>query len=585
MTFYENKPWLAHYAPGHAATISQDYADALSLFRAAVERAPQHAALRYFDGALTYAELDAQSDALACAWIERGCARGDRVAIYLQNVPQFVIALVAAWKIGAIAVPVNPMNRARELRVLLADSGARMLVCHASLHEEVVRPLLAEEARVQAEAGKAGKAGEGGIAPMVMTTSALDYQSRNDERLFAGMARANPTAAAAAATAAPVQPDAEDLGAVIAAYRSRRPPVVELSASDVAMLVYTSGTTGMPKGAMNTHGNVAFNAQVYRDWIGLREGAPILGLAPLFHITGLVGHVAAAFICAAPLVLAFRFEPGVMLDAMAEHKPEFTIGAITAFIALMNQPQATRAHFASLRRIYSGGAPIPPSVIEAFRARFGHYIHNGYGLTETTSPTHLVPVGRDAPVDAASGTLSIGVPAFDVDSYIGDDAGRPLPPGEVGEIISRGPMIVPGYWNKPHESAKAIVEGYFRTGDVGFMDASGWFYLVDRKKDMINAGGYKVWPREVEDVLYTHPAVREAAVVGVPDSYRGETVKAVVSLKPQTSVTPDELVAYCKERMAAYKYPRIVAIVDELPKTVTGKILRRELRDSGVSRG
>ncbi|HKT96546.1 MAG TPA: AMP-binding protein [Paraburkholderia sp.] len=570
MTPYESKPWLAHYAPGHTATISRDYVDALSLFRAAVARAPQRTALCYFDGALTYAELDAQSDALACAWLERGCARNDRIAIYLQNVPQFAIALVAAWKIGAIAVPINPMNRARELRVLLADSGARVLVCHASLLEDVVRPLLAEEASMETERAAHGEAS---VKPMVMTTSALDYQSRDDERLFAGMVRSNEAAATAQ------RPDAEDLGAVIAAYRSRRPPVVALHGSDVAMLVYTSGTTGVPKGAMNTHDNVAFNAQVYRDWIGLREGAPILGLAPLFHITGLVGHVAAAFICAAPLVLAFRFEPGVMLDAIAEHKPEFTIGAITAFIALMNHPQATRKHFASLRRIYSGGAPIPPSVIEAFRARFGHYIHNGYGLTETSSPTHLVPVGRNAPVDPASGTLSIGVPAFNVESYIGDDEGRPLPPGEVGEIISRGPMIVPGYWNKPQESAKAIVDGYFRTGDVGFMDASGWFYLVDRKKDMINAGGYKVWPREVEDVLYTHPAVREAAVVGVPDSYRGETVKAVVSLKPQTSVTAEELVAYCKERMAAYKYPRIVAIIDELPKTVTGKILRRALRE------
>ncbi|QBR01874.1 class I adenylate-forming enzyme family protein [Paraburkholderia pallida] len=573
MTPYESKPWLAHYAPGHAETISQDYADALSLFRAAVERAPQLAALLYFDGALTYAELDAQSSALACAWLERGCARGDRIAIYLQNVPQFVIALVAAWKIGAIAVPINPMNRARELRVLLADCGARVLVCHASLHEEVVRPLLAEEACLAAERAASGEAI---IKPIVMTTSALDYQRRNDERLFAGMARPN-AAAAMAATAN--QPDAEDLSTVIAAYLSRKPPAIELRSDDVAMLVYTSGTTGVPKGAMNTHGNVAFNAQVYRDWTGLREGAPILGLAPLFHITGLVGHIAAAFICAAPLVLAFRFEPGVMLDAIAEHQPEFTIGAITAFIALMNHPQATRAHFASLRRIYSGGAPIPPSVIEAFRTRFGHYIHNGYGLTETSSPTHMVPVGREASVDPASGTLSIGVPVFNVESYIGDDEGRPLPPGEVGEIISRGPMIVPGYWNKPQESAKAIVDGYFRTGDVGFMDASGGFYLVDRKKDMINAGGYKVWPREVEDVLYTHPAVREAAVVGVPDSYRGETVKAVVSLKPQTSVTPEDLVAYCKARMAAYKYPRIVAIIDELPKTVTGKILRRALRD------
>jgi long-chain acyl-CoA synthetase len=558
MTPYDSKPWLAHYTAGYPATIQPDFNDALSLFRAAVARAPERAALLYFDGALTYAELDAQSDALASAWLERGCSRGDRIAIYLQNVPQFVIALVAAWKLGAVAVPVNPMNRARELRVLLADSGARLIVCHDSLYTDVVRPLLMQEAEAAAR-------GEPAVQASVMTTSALDYQTRDDPRLFADAQR-HPA------------DGAEDLSTVIAAYRDRRPPPVRLAPDDLAMLVYTSGTTGVPKGAMNTHRNVAFNAQVYRDWIGLREGGPILGVAPLFHITGLVGHIGAAFICAAPLILACRFEPGVILDAIREHRAEFVIGSITVFIALMNHPHATREHLASMRRIYSGGAPIPPSVVDAFRARFGLYIHNGYGLTETNSPTHCVPAGRDAPVDPASGTLAVGVPVFNVESYIGDDEGRPLPVGEVGEIISRGPMIVPGYWNKPAESAKAIVDGYFRTGDVGFMDEHGWFYLVDRKKDMINAGGYKVWPREVEDVLYTHPAVREAAVVGVPDSYRGETVKAVVSLKPGAEATPDEIVAYCKERMAAYKYPRIVEIITELPKTVTGKILRRELR-------
>jgi long-chain acyl-CoA synthetase len=558
MTPYDSKPWLATYAADHPATISPAFTDVLSMFRAAVARAADRAALLYFDGELTFAEVDAQSDALASAWHERGCIRGDRVAIYLQNVPQFVITLVAAWKLGMIAVSVNPMNRARELRLLLSDSGARMLVCHESLFVDVVRPLLSDEADAAAR-------GEAALQLDVMTTSELEYQCRNDVRLFANTLRQSAEGAVGLST-------------IIAAYRGHRPPDIALDPADIAMLVYTSGTTGVPKGAMNTHGNIAFNAQVYRDWMGLREGGPILGIAPLFHITGLVGHVGAAFICAAPLILACRFEPGVILEAIQEHRAEFTIGSITAFIALMSHPQAAREQLASMRRVYSGGAPIPPSIIDAFRERFGLYIHNGYGLTETSSPTHSVPAGREAPVDPSSGTLAVGLPVFNVESYIGDEEGRALPPGEVGEIISRGPMIVPGYWNKPAESAKAIVDGYFRTGDVGFMDEQGWFYLVDRKKDMINAGGYKVWPREVEDVLYTHPSVREAAVVGVADSYRGETVKAVVSLKPGAQTTPDALVAYCKERMAAYKYPRIVEIMDDLPKTLTGKILRRELR-------
>ncbi|MDR0479173.1 MAG: AMP-binding protein, partial [Burkholderiaceae bacterium] len=368
MTPYDSKPWLANYASGQPATITPDFTDALSLLRVAVARAPERAALLYFDGALTYAQLDAQSDALACAWRERGCARGDRIAIYLQNVPQFIIAIAAAWKLGAIAVPINPMNRARELRLLLADSGARVLVCHESLYAQVVRPLLKQEAQAAAR-------GDPALQPAVMTTSELEYQSRADTRLFANVQRQNAEGA-------------EDLSAVIAAHAGSQPPLIQLGPDDVAMLVYTSGTTGVPKGAMNTHGNVAFNAQVYRDWIGLRDGGPILGLAPLFHITGLIGHVAAAFICAAPLILTCRFEPGVILETIREHRAEFTIGSITAFIALMNHPDATREHLASMRRIYSGGAPIPPSVIDAFHQRFGLYIHNAYGLTETNSPTH-----------------------------------------------------------------------------------------------------------------------------------------------------------------------------------------------------
>jgi long-chain acyl-CoA synthetase len=310
----------------------------------------------------------------------------------------------------------------------------------------------------------------------------------------------------------------------------------------------------------------------------MQPGRPVLGLAPLFHITGLIGHIAAAFAAALPLVLAFRFEPGVILDAIAEHRPAFAIGAITAFIALMNHPAASRERLGILDTVYSGGAPIPPEVVEQFRARFGHYIRNGYGLTETTSPTHAVPLGREAPIDPRSGALAVGIPVFDVRAWIADDAGNPAPLGEPGEIVVDGPMVVPGYWNKPEETAAAMRADGFRTGDVGFMDEAGWFYLVDRKKDMIIASGYKVWPREVEDVLYTHPAVREAAVVGVADAYRGETVKAVVSLKAGAAATPAEIIAFCRARMAAYKYPRVAEIMDDLPKTPTGKILRRELR-------
>ena len=350
------------------------------------------------------------------------------------------------------------------------------------------------------------------------------------------------------------------------------------AADQTAMLIYTSGTTGVPKGAILTHGALARQAESYRIWFDLREGAPLLGLAPLFHVTGLVGGVAAALLTAAPLVLSYRFHPAVMLDSIEEHRPEFAIGAITAFSAMVHLPSARPEQMASLRTVGSGGAAISPAVAEAVRVKFGRTIRNAYGMTETASPTHIAPAGHKTREDPATGALSIGLPVSDAQCWIMAEDGSAAPVGGVGEIVVSGPMVSPGYWNKPDVTAEFMRADGFRTGDIGFMDADGWFYLVDRKKDMINAGGYKVWPREVEDVLYGHPAIREAAVVGIPDAYRGETVKAAVSLKSGQSLEPDALIAWCKDRMAAYKYPRVVVVMDELPKTPTGKILRRMIR-------
>ena len=551
MNAYQSKPWLKLYPDNLKSGMTMEYPDALAMFRAAVARAADGPAIHYFDTTLSYREVDAQSDALAAALVERGCNTGDRVALYLQNVPYFVIGMIAAWKAGGIVVPVNPMNRERELGLMLSDSGPTVLICHDSLFHDVVGALPPDKKAL--------------VPAIVLTTSPLDLQSRNDPRLFRDVARV-------------AHLGADDLGEVIAAHRGKAPPPRPIASGDVAFLVYTSGTTGLPKGAMNTHANVTYNTQVYRDWIGLQDGVGVLGVAPLFHITGLVGHLLVAIITASPVTLAYRFDAGVMLDAAAEQKPGFTVAAITALMAMMNHPGATEAQMASLAKIYSGGAPIPPAIVEAFAAKFGHYVHNIYGLTETSSPTHATPLGATAPVDPASGALSVGVPVPGAHVWIASDDGTPAPVGEPGEIVSAGPMVVSGYWNKPGETAEAMRPDGFRTGDVAFMDADGWFYLIDRKKDMINAAGYKVWPREVEDVLYTHPAVREAAVVGVKDEYRGETVKAVVSLKAGAEATPAELIEHCKARMAAYKYPRQLEIIAELPKTVTGKILRRELR-------
>src|SRR5699024_6210450 len=285
---------------------------------------------------------------------------------------------------------------------------------------------------------------------------------------------------------------------MLARVRGRTPPPVDLGPDSVAFLTYTSGTTGPPKGAMTTHANVVFNAQTYRDWIGLGADDVILGVAPLFHITGLIGHIAVSLLVGAPLVLMGRMSPTETLRTVEEQKATFTVGSITVFIALMNAPDVRREQLTTLTKIYSGGAPIPPSTIRAFQDQFGHYIHNIYGLTETTSPSHAVPFGVQAPVDEATGTISVGVPVYDTVVRVVDESGHDLEPGEIGELLTAGPQVVAGYWNKPEATASDIPEGVLHTGDVGYMDSQGWFYIVDRKKDQINASGFKVWPREVE---------------------------------------------------------------------------------------
>jgi long-chain acyl-CoA synthetase len=547
---YAAKPWLELYTPGIPKTFEPRVRDLLSLFAAAAARAGDGAAIHYFDRTISYRELDAMSDALAAALIARGFAGGDRLAVYLQNMPPFLIACLAAWKAGGIVVPVNPMNREHELTLQFADSEPKALVCLDTLWRDVVSPLPAGVKQPD----------------IVVAVSSRDFQSRNDARVF------GPTTAPA--PGAPL-----DLSALLLEYAGQRPPARPSPSPDApAFLVYTSGTTGLPKAAMNTHANIAVSAAAVARWYSLADGDAILGMAPLFHVTGLVAHVALSWTLAAPLILLFRFEPGVALDALLERKPAWTVSAITAFIALMNNQASTPDHWRSLKAIVSGGAPIPPSVVETFEAQTGRYIHNGYGLTETSAGVIAVPHKSEAPVDGKSGALAIGVPKFGVAAWIAGDDGQPAKVGETGEIVVSGPTVAPGYWRKPEETAQSMRPDGFRTGDVGFMDAAGWFYLVDRKKDMIVASGFKVWPREVEDVLYSHPAVREVAVVGIADDYRGESVKAVVALKAGANATEAELIDWCGRQLAAYKRPHKIEIRDELPKTITGKILRRLLK-------
>jgi long-chain acyl-CoA synthetase len=544
---YAAKPWLAQLTEAQRAPV-HPAPTLVHAFRAAADRAPDRTALAYFDGRLSYRETDTLSDSVAGHLAAGGLRPGDRVAIMLQNSPHFVLALLGAWKAGATVVPLNPMYKSAEVGHVLKDAEASALICSDRAWEAYLRETAAAVPSVR----------------IVLTGCELDLQSTDDARVL-DFERL------------PQAADADDL-VTVARAGAPAPSGREAGPADTALISYTSGTSGAPKGAMNSHGNIMTNAERQRTSHPIAEGSSYFALAPLFHITGMVCQLAVCLAHAGTLVLTYRFHPQVVLDAFVAHRPAYTVGPSTAFMALAAAPGVTPDHFASFEVISSGGAPLPPALVEKFRAGFGPYLRNGYGLTECTAPCAAVPPEKEAPVDPVSGTLSVGVPGPDTLVRIVDERGRDVPFGEQGEIAVRGPQVVSGYWRLPEATAETFPDGELRTGDIGFMDADGWLYVVDRKKDMINASGFKVWPREVEDVLYTHPAVREAAVVGVPDEYRGESVKAYVSLRPGAETGPEDLTAYCRERLAAYKYPREVEILPELPKTTSGKILRRELR-------
>lgn len=521
------------------------------MFKDSVARSPSSTLIHYCGHALSFEEVDHLSNAVACGLGTQGVQRHDRVALILQNVPEFVIALLAIWKLDAIVVPINPMYRARELETILSDAGADTVLADEAYIEHIPSQRHVGGKRL-AIACSRGHFSKFGVS-----------QWEIDQGMSARGTLASRTT----------------LYELADRFSGHAPELVSPGPDDVALLMYTSGTTGPPKGAMNLHRNVVFNAQTYRDWIGLDANDTILGLAPLFHITGLIAHVAVAMLTGSPVLLGYRFEASAVLDLIETSKPTFTIGAITALMALANHPTVEQRDLKSLKKVYTGGQPVSASAAAFVEKRLGAQLHIAYGMTETTSPSHLIPFGMRPPTDPDTGALSVGIPVFDTNALILDDQGGTLGPGEVGEIAVSGPQLVPGYWGASREAQAAFApEGVLRTGDVGYMNNDGWFFVIDRKKDLINASGYKVWPREVEDVLCQHPDVLEAAVIGVPDSYRGETVKAFVSLVDGAATPPEELMAFCRDHLAPYKCPRLLDVVDRLPKNAAGKILRRQLR-------
>lgn len=554
------RPWRSLYDAGVPLVMAPTADTIVAGFHAAVLADPGHVVIRYFDATMNLRELDEASDALAAAMQEGGFAHGDRLAVYLQNVPQFVIASLAAWKLGGIVVTVNPMYQSRELHEVLVDSGSRVLVCHAG-----ERLGLALET-----------AARSGVT-RVLACDARAYQTRNDPRAFG----AGDTAALAVPGQGALRPEPFEM--LVAQSLGRRPAAgTAPTASDIATLIYTSGTTGPAKGVVSTYANMAQSVELYRQWMPLGRDDVILAIAPLVHVTGMLAYLATALWVPATLVLTHRFEASLFRDLVQETGATFTIGPTTVFVALLESPGVSREHLQTLSKVYSGGAPVPAAVIDRFQQKFGFKVQGIYGMTEATGPTHMAPRGQAAPVDPVSGTLAVGVPISQTEVLVLDDARQPVAIGEFGELSITGPQVAARYWNKPEESAASFTSQGFLTGDIGFMDEQGWFYIVDRKKDQINVSGFKVWPREVEDTLYAHPAVAECAVIGVAHPYRGEDVCAFIVCRAGQSPTPEDIRAFCTQQLARFKVPGVIKFVDALPRTASGKILRRALRD-GVS--
>ena len=495
-------------------------------------------ALRFLDHeslserqSLTYACLISKTQSLAASLQRLRIQKGDRVALYLSNSPELIVSFYGIWRAGAVVVPCNPMFKEQELETQVRDADACLMIASGE-----------GAATAAAVAKKIG-------IPLVLTSPGAGLHAK-DAIFF------------------------EDLLAEDPRHLS---DVFINPSEDLAMLLYTGGTTGAPKGAMLTHRNIVANTIQFAEWYAFEPGQEIcISVLPMFHSGGMSGAMNIPLYSGATLLVMSRFNPLSVAKAVERFQATRLFGVPTMFIALLNNEVARQSDFSSLRACRTNAAPLPASVKAAFDEMVGHEVLiEGYGLTETSPLTHANPIQK-----AKAG--SIGIPLPDTDAKIVDLSTREdLPPGRTGEIVIRGPQVMKGYWKKPEETSEAIKENWLHTGDVAYMDDEGYFFIVDRLKDVINTAGYKVWPREVEEVIYNHPSVKMVAVVGVEDSYRGEVVKAFVVPKENCDgrVTEKEIIKFCKERLAAYKVPRVLEFRNALPVSAAGKVLRRALRE------
>jgi fatty-acyl-CoA synthase len=531
---------FAHWPPGKPRTLELPRQSVYRNLEASAAREPGRAAIDYYGGRITYRELKRQVDALAGFLQKRfRLARGERVLMYLQNSPQFVIAYYAILRADAVVVPVNPMNRAEELRHYIADCGARIAVVGQDVLRHI-EPLGLEH---------------------ILVAAYSDYLPAASDLPLPEFARAAPVSDSwREALAADLAPGPHEAGS-----------------EDLAVMPYTSGTTGKPKGCMHTHSSVQATTVPYLHWRGAQEKSVVLCALPMFHVTGMQAGMNSAIHLASTIVVLSRWDRDCAAMQIERARVTNWSAITTMMVDFLANPDLARYDLSSLQVLGGGGAAMPEAVARKLEEVIGLPFVEGYGLSETMAPTHINPPHRPKRQCA-------GIPFFNTDARVIDPESREeLGPGEVGEIIVRGPQLFRGYWNDPAGTAQAFIEHdgerFFRTGDLGYYDAEGYFFITDRLKRMINCAGYKVWPAEVEAMLYAHPAIQEACVIGVRDGYRGETVKALIVLKKDACVAPQDITAWARERMAAFKVPRIVEFVEELPKTATGKIFWRKLQE------
>jgi long-chain acyl-CoA synthetase len=545
------KRWLRHYPPQVPETLDYPEIPLTRFLEDAARDFPNREALHFLGKSLTYQELQEHVYRFANALKDLGIKRGERVAIMLPNSPQAVISFYAVLYAGGIVVQTNPMYTERELKHQLNDSGAETIICLDLVYPRVknVRP----ETRLK----------------RIIVTGLQDYLPFPKNLLYTLKLRKE-------GNYVKIEYDSVTFS-FKSLLKKALPTPVEApfeSKEDIALLQYTGGTTGLAKGAMLTHHNLVANCLQTEAWMyRIKRGeSKVLGVLPFFHVYGMTVVMNFGVRMASTIILVPKFDRDLILELITKHKPTVFPGAPTMYVGLINHPEIHKYDLSSIDACISGSAPLPVEVQEKFERITGGKLIEGYGLTETSPVTHSNLIW-DREKNA-----TIGVPWPDTLAKIVDlETGEDLPPGEIGEIVVKGPQVMKGYWNRPEETSKVLRDGWFYTGDIGKMDEDGYFYVIDRKKDMIIAGGFNIYPREIEEVLYEHPAIQEAAVIGVPDEYRGETVKAFIVLKQGHSLTEKELDQYCRSKLASYKVPRLYEFRDSLPKSSVGKVLRRVL--------